>query len=157
MELSRGSCSSHLRADVTCIRQTAASHPKFAFTPTFMFGSPICPNNCGVVFLWKYILVFEKWLFSFDRSNMQIFTVNITRVVWRHVTNIIDLWYFWHHNPLLFHLNLIPWHYWSWQSNIYFLVNIFVQRTFPMSNSSIKTKTIFSNDRYDRIYWASSF
>ena len=101
-----------------CIRQTAASHPKFAFTPTFIFCSPICPNNCGVVFLWKYILVFEKWLFSFDRSNMQIFTVNITRVVWPHVTNILDLWYFCQHNPLFYHLNLIPCYYWSWQRNI---------------------------------------
>ena len=63
MELSRGSCSSHLRADVTCIRQTKASHPKFAFTPTFKFCNPICSYNCGVVFSWKYILVFEKWLF----------------------------------------------------------------------------------------------
>ena len=51
-------------------------------------------------FLWKYILVFEKWLFSFDRSNMQIFTVNITRVVWPHVTNVLDLRYSCEHNPL---------------------------------------------------------
>ena len=50
------------------------------------FCSPICSYNCGVVFLRKYILVFEKWFFSFDRSNMQVFTVNITRVVWPHVT-----------------------------------------------------------------------
>ena len=127
-----------------CIRQTAASHPKFAFTPTFMFGSPICPNNCGVVFLWKYILVFEKWLFSFDRSNMQIFTVNITRVVWPHVTNLLDLRYFCQHNPLFYHLNLIPCHYWSCQRNIYFLVNIFVRHTFPVSKSSIKTKTVLA-------------
>ena len=132
----------------TCIRQTAASHPKFAFTPTFMFGSPICPNNCGVVFLWKYILVFEKWLFSFDRSNMQIFTVNITRVVWPHVTNVLDLRYFCEHNPLFYHLNLIPCHYWSWQSNIYFLVNIFVRHTFFMSKSSIKTKTVLTTTEY---------
>ena len=108
-----------------CIRQTAASHPKFAFTPTFIFCSPICPNNCGVVFLWKYILVFEKWLFSFDRSNMQIFTVNITRVVWPHVTNILDLRYFCQHNPLFYLLNLIPCHYWSWRRNIYFLDEYF--------------------------------
>ena len=58
-----------------CIRQTAASHPKFSFTPTFIFRSLICPNNCDVVFLWKYVLVFEKWFFSFDRSNMQILKV----------------------------------------------------------------------------------
>ena len=100
---------------LACIRQTAASHPKFAFTPTFIFCSPICPNNCGVVFLWKYILVFEKWFFSFDRSNMQIFTVDITRVVWPHLTNKLDLWYFCQHNPMFYHLNLIPCHYWSWQ------------------------------------------
>ena len=109
---------------MTCIRQTAASHPKFAFTPTFMFGSPICPNNCGVVFLWKYILVFEKWLFSFDRSNMQIFTVNITRVVWPRVMNILDLRYFCQHNPLFYHLNLVPLSLLK-LARKYFLVNIF--------------------------------
>ena len=118
--------------------------PKFVFSPTFIFCSPICPNNCGVVFLWKYILVFEKWFFSFDRSNIQIFTVNITRVVWPHVTNLLDLRYFCQHNPLFYHLNLIPCHYWSWQRNIYFLVNIFVRHTFPMSKSSIKTKTVLT-------------
>ena len=127
-----------------CIRQTVASHPKFSFTPTFIFCSPICPNNCGVVFLWKYILVFEKWFFSFDRSNMQIFTLNITRVVWPHVTNLLDLKYFCRHNPLFYHLKLIPGHYWSWQRNIYFLVNIFVRHTFSMSKSSIKTKTVLT-------------
>ena len=127
-----------------CIRQTATSRPKFDFTLTFIFWSPICPNNCGVVFLWKYILVFEKLFFSFDRSNMQIFTVNITRVVWPHVTNLLDLRYFCRHNPLFYHLNLIPCHYWSWQRNIYFLVNIFVRHTFSMSKSSIKTKTVLT-------------
>ena len=91
-------------------------------SPTFIFCSPICPNDCDVVFLWKYILLFEKWFFSFDRSNMQIFTRNITRVVWPHVTNKLDLRYFCQHNPLFYHLNLIPCHYWSWQRNIYFLV-----------------------------------
>ena len=63
-----------------------ASRPKFVFSPTFIFCSPICSNNCGVVFLWKYILVFEKWLFSFDRSNMQIFTVEITQLLPSHVS-----------------------------------------------------------------------
>ena len=127
-----------------CIRQTATSRPKFDFTLTFIFWSPICPNNCGVDFLWKYILVFEKLFFSFDRSNMQIFTVNITRVVWPRVTNILNLWYFCQHNPSFYHLNLIHCHYWSWQSHIYFLVNIFVRHTFPMSNSSIKTKKVLT-------------
>ena len=73
---------------------------------------------------------------------MQIFTVNITRVVWPHVTNILDLRYSRQHNPLFYHLNLIPCHYWSWHRNIYFLVNIFVRHTFPMSKSSVKTKTV---------------
>ena len=75
---------------------------------------------------------------------MQIFTLNITRVVWPHVTNLLDLRYFCRHNPLFYHLNLIPCHYWSWQRNIYFLVNIFVRHTFPMSKSSIKTKTVLT-------------
>ena len=95
--------------------------------------------------MWKYSSVFEKWFFSFDRLNMQIFTVNITRVVWPHVTNKLDLRYFCPHNSSFYHLNVIPCHYWSWQSYIYFLVNIFVRHTsFPMSNSSIKTKTVLT-------------
>ena len=93
--------------------------PKFVFSPTFIFCSPICPNNCGVVFLWKYKSVFEKWVFSFDRSNLQIFTLNITRVVWPPITNLLDLRYFCRHNPLFYNLNLIPCHYWSWQRNVY--------------------------------------
>ena len=75
---------------------------------------------------------------------MQIFTLNITRVVWPHVTYLLDLRYFCRHNPLFYHLNLILCHYWSWQRNIYFLVNIFVRHTFPMSKSSIKTKTVLT-------------
>ena len=81
-------------------------------------------------------------------SNMEIFTLNITRVVWPHVTNLLDLRYFCQHNPLFYHLNLIPCHYWSWQRNIYFLVNIFVRHTFSMSKSSIKTKTVLT-----MIFW----
>ena len=97
-----------MSASIEQIWNIVASRPKFVFSPTFVFCSPICSNNCGVVFLWKYILVFEKWFFSFDRSNMQIFTVNITRVVWPHVTNLLDLRYFCRHNPLFHYLNLIP-------------------------------------------------
>ena len=69
-----------------------------------MFCSPICPNNCGVVFF---------------RSFFQ-------------------------HNPLFYHLNVMPCHYWSWKRNIYFLVNIFVRYTFLMSKSSIKTKKVLT-------------
>ena len=58
--------------------------------------------------------------------------------------NVLYLRYFCQHNPLFYHLNLILCHYWSWQRNIYFLVNIFVRHTFPMSKSSIKTKTVLT-------------
>ena len=68
---------------------------------------------------------------------MQVFTVNITRVVWPRVMNILDFRYFCQHNPLFYHLNLIPCHCWSWRRNIYFLVNTFVRHTFPMLKSSI--------------------
>ena len=130
-----------------------ASRPKFVFISTFTFCSLIFPYNCGEVFLWKYILVFEKLFFSFDRSNMQIFTVK-----WLpELCDLMYLRYFCQHNPLFYHLNLIPCHYWSWQRNIHILVNIFVRYTFPMSKSSVKNKDSFYNDRCDRIYWASSF
>ena len=75
---------------------------------------------------------------------MQIFTMNMTGVVWPHVTNLLDLRYFCQHNPLFYHLNLILCHHWSWQRYIYFLVNIFVRHTFSMSKSSIKTKTVLT-------------
>ena len=104
-----------MSASITQIWNILASRPKFDFTPSSIFFSPICPYNYGIVFLWKYILVFEKLLFSFDRSNMQIFTLNITRVVWPHVTNILDLRYFCRHNLLFYHLKLIPCHDWSWK------------------------------------------
>ena len=64
---------------------------------------------------------------------MQIFTVNITRVVWPHVTIVLNLRYYCEHDPLFYHLNLIPCRYWSWQRNIYFL-----------SKSNIKTKTVLT-------------
>ena len=75
---------------------------------------------------------------------MQVFTLNITKVVWPHVTNLLNLRYFWRHNPLFYHLNLIPCHYWSWQRNISFLVKFFVRHIFSMSKSSIKTKTVLT-------------
>ena len=109
--------------------------------------------NCGVV--RKYILVFEKWVFSFDRSNMQIFTLNITRVVWPHLTNLLDLRYLCRHNPLLYHLNLIPCH-WSWQRNIYFWW-IFLSDILFLCRKIASKQRQFDNDRYDSIYWPSSF
>ena len=107
----------------------------------FIFWSPIYTYNYGVVFLclWKYISVMEKLFFSFDRSNMQIFIVNITRVVWPHVTNILDLRYFCQHNPL-FYLLIIE----VGKEIFIFWVNIFVRHTFPMSKSNIKTKTVLT-------------
>ena len=105
----------------TCIRQTSASHPKFAFSPTFIFSSPICPNNCGVVFFGKIYFSFREMIFiSFDCSNIQIFTVNITWVVWSPVN--IE----------------------AGKETFNFLVNIFVRHTFSMSKSSIKTKTVLT-------------
>ena len=58
--------------------------------------------------------------------------------------NLLDLRYFCQHNPLFYPQNLILCHCWSWQRNIYFLVNTFVRHTFPMSKSSIKTKTVLT-------------
>ena len=55
-----------------------------------------------------------------------------------------NYWYFCEHSPLFYHLNLILCRYWSWQRNIYFLVNIFLRHTFPTSKSSSKTKTVLT-------------
>ena len=73
-----------LREDVSIHRTNLkyfGKSPKFDFTPTFIFCSAISPNYCSVVLFRKCTLVFEKLIFSFDHSNMQIFTVNNTRVV----------------------------------------------------------------------------
>ena len=90
-----------MSASIEQIWNIVASRPKFVFSPTFIFCSPICSSNCGV-------------------------------------------WYFHGNDPLFYYLNLIPCRYWSWQRNIYFLVNIFVRHTFLMSTSSIKTKTVLT-------------
>ena len=99
---------------------------------------------CCVFFFVEIYINCEKWVFSFDRSNMQIFTLNITRVVWPHVTSLLDLRYFCRHNPSLYHLKLIPGHYWSWQRIISSLMNNFVRHTFSMSKSGIKTETVLT-------------
>ena len=50
----------HLRANVSMHQTNSGKLLKFVFSPIFIFCSPICPNNCGVVFLRKYMLVSEK-------------------------------------------------------------------------------------------------
>ena len=133
-----------MSASIAKIWNILVSRPKFAFNLTFVFCSPICPYNCGVVFFVKIYFSSREMIFFVPPLKYANFTVNITRVVWPHVTNILDLRYFCQHNPLFYYLNLIPCHYWSWKRNIYFLVNIFVRHTFPMSKSSIKTKTVLT-------------
>ena len=139
-----------LRANVSMHQTKSGKSPEFVFTLTFIICGSICPHNCVVVFCENIFQFLRNYFFV--RPNMQIFTVNITWVGWLHVTNKLDLRYFCQHNPLFYHLNLISCQYWSWQRNIYFLVNIFVRHTFPMSKSSIKTKEVL----YDTIYWGSS-
>ena len=114
----------NLRVNVSMHMTNSDKSPKIRLHSYFHILWPIFPKNCGVVFWWKYISVFKKWFFSFDRSNMKIFTVNITWVVWPHVTNILDLRYFCQHNPLFYLLNLIICHYWSWQRNFFFLITL---------------------------------
>ena len=127
----------------TCIRQTAASRPNLFYLLLSYFVAQYLIMFVVWFFLWKYISC-EKWAFSFDHSNMQIFTLNITRVVWPHVPSSLDLQYFCRHNPLSYDLKLVPGHYWSWQRTISFLVNIFVRHTFYMSKSGIKTETVLT-------------
>ena len=74
---------------------------------------------------------------------MPIFNVNITRLVWPHVTNILILRYFCQHNPLFYFFKLNPLSLLKLANKFFFfLVNIFVRHTFLMSKSNIKTKTV---------------
>ena len=41
------------------------SSSKFVFTPTFIFCSPICLNNCGAVFFVKIYFSFREMTFLF--------------------------------------------------------------------------------------------
>ena len=41
---------SDLRANVSMHETNSGKSPRFVFTPTVIFCSPICSNNCGVVF-----------------------------------------------------------------------------------------------------------
>ena len=50
----------NLRANVNMYQTNSGKSPKLVFSLTFMHCSPTCPNNFGVVFLRKYILVFKK-------------------------------------------------------------------------------------------------
>ena len=128
-------------ASIEQIWNIVASLPKFVSSPTFIVCSPMCSNNCGVVFFVKIYFSFREMTF-FARSLKY---ANFLREYYPScVTSCDDCTrrYFCEHNPLFYHLNLIPCRYWSWQRNIYFLVNIFVRHTFPMSKSSIKTKTV---------------
>ena len=91
-------------------------------------------NLCIVVNL-KFALFYHKVSIVL-RANVNMHQTNSGKSPKiRFLTNFHIL----QHNPLFYHLNLIPCHYWSWQRNIYFLVNIF-----SMSKSSIKTKTILA-------------
>ena len=124
------------------LMSTNSSEPlKFVFSPTLKFLAQYVLILMVWFFYVKIYIICEKLVFSLDRSSMQIFTLKITRVVWPHVTSLLDLRYFCRHNPLLYHLKLIPGHYWSWQRIISSLVNNFVRHTFSMSKSSIKTET----------------
>ena len=51
-----------MSASIEQIWNIVASRPKFVFSPTFIFCSPICPNNCGVFFCEK--------IFYFSRNDI---------------------------------------------------------------------------------------
>ena len=45
-------------ANVNMHQTNSGKSPKFVFSPIFIFCSPICPNNCGVVFFVKIYISF---------------------------------------------------------------------------------------------------
>ena len=145
-----------MSASIEHIWSILASRPKFIFSPTFIFCSPICPYNCGVVSLWKNILVFEKWFFFVRPLKSVNFSVNITRVVWPRVTNLLDLEYFCQHSPLFYYLpNLLL--LLKLARKYLFFVEYFCPTYFFFVEKWHENKDTFNNDRDDRIYCTSSF
>ena len=93
-----------LRANTSMHQTNSGKSPKFIFTPTFIFCSPICSNNCGVVFFVKIYFSFREMTFFVRPLKYANFTVDITEVVRPHVTNVLDLRYFCEPNPpCIFH------------------------------------------------------
>ena len=63
------------------MRQTVASHQKFAFTPTFIIYSPICPDNCGVVL--EMALYIYYWIPQLYPTSMCGANCKIIDICWR--------------------------------------------------------------------------
>ena len=57
-----------LRANVNMHQTNSGKSSKFVFSPTFIFSSPVCPNNCGVFFF----LYFEDACRTFQGSKSVI-------------------------------------------------------------------------------------
>ena len=125
-----------------------ASRPKFVFNPT-------------LIFVAQYVLIIVVHLFcenvlhyywnDFSFREMTFFVRPLKNANFRRdyypscatsCNKYTDLQYFCPHNPLFYHLKLIPFHYWSKKCLV--LVNTFVRHTFPVSKSSIKTKTVLT-------------
>ena len=118
--------------------------PKFVFTPTFIFYSPICSNNCVVVFFIKICFSFRGLIFFvrplkyayFQREYYPSCVTSCNECTW--LTAFLWTWFF------VLSSKLNPLSLLKLAKKCFFLVNIFVRHTFPMSKSSIKTKTVLT-------------
>ena len=52
-----------LRANISMHQTSSGKSPNFFFTPTFIFCSTICSNNCGIVFFVKINFSFREIIF----------------------------------------------------------------------------------------------
>ena len=125
------------------------SSSKFVFTPTLIF--------CSLIIVVQFFCENKFW---FSRNDFSRSTAQICKFSPWILPELCDLVheFTWPPvflstqsfvlssklNPLFYPQNLILCHCWSWQRDIYFLVNTFVQHTFHMSKSSIKTKTVLT-------------
>ena len=71
-----------MSASIKQIWNIVASQPKFIFTSTLIFCSPICSNSCGVVFFCENIFKFSR-NDSFC-STAQIWTLNTKTKMYFH-------------------------------------------------------------------------
>ena len=102
-----------LREDVSIHRTDLryfGKSPKIRFQSYFNICSPICPNNLDAAFFVKIYFSFREMTFLVRPLKNASFHRDYYPSCATLCNKYTDLQYFCPHNPLFYHLNLIPFH-----------------------------------------------
>ena len=113
------------------------------FSPTFIFCNPICPNNFGVVFLWNY---FSFWEISFFVRTLKYADFHLEYYPSCVTSRNEFTWppVFLSAQSFVLSFKLNPLSLLKLAKKYWFFGEYFCLHTFPMSKSSIKTKTVLT-------------